>query len=66
MTELYGPPPKSRPVHRAAKINGDGNVSPLCAKTPRAINLRMATWTLRDDAVTCPRCAALIKSAQKP
>ncbi len=57
---FIGPAPRQRVVHRAKLINPDGGVSPLCAKTPRAIDLRRATWVLRDEAVTCPRCLSLI------
>lgn len=52
-------------VHRAKLINSDGVVSPLCAKRPRAIDLRRASWTNRDGAVTCPRCRKLMKE-RKP
>ena len=51
---------KERPIHRARHIREDGSVSPLCAKTPRALDLRSSTWTYRDDAVTCPRCLRLL------
>ena len=53
-------------VHRAKMVNARGNVSPLCAKVPRSINLRKATWTNRDDAVTCPRCLAAIRARRSP
>ncbi len=49
---------KPKIIHRAAKIAGDGRVSPLCAEKPRAINLKRATWTLQPDVVTCPKCRA--------
>lgn len=58
---FIGPAPRQRIVHRARLINPDGGVSPLCAKTPRAIDLRRATWVLRDAGVTCPKCLKLIK-----
>jgi len=45
-----------KPIHRAKHIRADGAVSALCFAAPRKINLRQATWTLRDDAVTCPKC----------
>lgn len=51
-------PYRPKPVHRAKLIGEGGCVSPLCAPRPRAINLRRATWTLRDEAVTCKRCLA--------
>jgi len=48
-------------VHRANFINDEGGVSALCSATPKPIDLRRATWTNRDDAVTCPRCKFLLK-----
>lgn len=50
----------SKVIHRAKHVSPTGRVSPLCAPKPRAIDLTRAGWTLRDDAVTCPRCAAII------
>jgi hypothetical protein len=47
-------------VHRAKHIRQDGAVSPLCAATPRVLNLRIASWTMRDDAVTCSKCKKLL------
>ena len=52
-----------RPVHLAKKIRPDGAVSPQRAKTPRALNLKVATWTLREEAVTCRKCLDLIAEA---
>lgn len=46
--------------HRAHLMGPDGQVSALCFKRPRAIDLRTASWTLRDDEVTCPKCIATI------
>lgn len=43
-------------IHRASLINGHGRVSALCFNEPRAIDLVRATWTNRDEAVTCKRC----------
>lgn len=52
---------KPKPVHRAKLISQDGSkVSPLCAKRPHAINLKVATWTIVDSQVTCPRCLKVI------
>lgn len=47
--------------HRADKINTNGAVSALCFLKPKRINLSKASWTLRDDAVTCEKCLAIIK-----
>ena len=47
----------SKPVHFAYRVTDDGRVSPLCrGDAPRAINLKVATWTNRAEAVTCRRC----------
>ena len=47
-------------IHLAEKIASGGRVSAACFDPPRAINLKRATWTIRPEAVTCPRCLALI------
>jgi len=47
--------------HFADRINDRGGVSALCFKLPRAINLRIALWTLREDAVTCLQCRKLLR-----
>jgi len=52
---------RCRIVHRAHLVNSNGGVSPLCAKKPRVLDLRRATWTNRDGSVTCPRCLALMR-----
>lgn len=46
--------------HMAAKMNDAGDVSALCFKRPRKIDLRRSTWTIRPVAVTCPRCRKLL------
>jgi hypothetical protein len=52
---------EKKPIHKAAKMNDKGQVSALCAEKPRAISLKVATWTLRNEAVTCKKCLAKIK-----
>lgn len=42
--------------HRADKVNEKGNVSALCFKRPRGVDLKRALWTSSDESVTCPRC----------
>jgi len=49
-----------RKVHKAKLISDNGDVSPLCAKKPRKLNLAKESWTLRDEAVTCPNCLSLL------
>ena len=42
--------------HMADKINENGDVSALCFKRPRAIDLSKTRWTNRPEAVTCKKC----------
>jgi hypothetical protein len=52
--------PYKKTYHMAAKINALGDVSALCFKAPRAIDLKRASWTNRPEAVTCPKCKRLL------
>ncbi len=52
--------------HMAHKLDANGNVSALCFKTPRAINMSRASWTVRIRAVTCPKCKAALADAAQP
>ena len=45
-----------KPVHMAKLVSRTGAVSPWCAATPKRINLTIATWTNRWEAVTCAKC----------
>ncbi len=47
--------------HMADKVGPNGEISALCFKRPRAINLDVALWTLRPEAVTCETCLRLIR-----
>ena len=49
--------------HRAKLIAPDGSVSPLCAKTPKAIDLNKELWTTSDGAVTCQKCLKKMTAA---
>jgi hypothetical protein len=60
-----GPTPREKRVHFAAKVNENGDVSALCSPTPRPINLRRSTWTLREEAVDCPLCRAMLAQRKK-
>lgn len=51
----------SKICHLAKHFRSDGKVSALCAKKPRAINLKVALWTNREEAVTCGKCKAIIE-----
>lgn len=46
----------AKTVHLAAAINLTGNTSAACFHEPRPINLKVATWTNRPEAVTCIKC----------
>lgn len=47
--------------HMAGFTNELGQVSALCFKRPRPINLKIALWTLRREAVTCAACIKKLK-----
>jgi hypothetical protein len=51
--------------HYAAKISPNGDVSALCFTTPKPINLRRASWTIRPNAVTCEKCKRLLQVRQE-
>lgn len=53
--------PFEKVYHYGKHVNGNGDVSALCFKKPRAIDLRKALWTIRPAAVTCRRCLAALK-----
>jgi hypothetical protein len=55
-----GPAPRAKRYHLAAAMDDEGHVSALCFNPPRAINMRRASWTNRREAVTCPKCLAII------
>lgn len=54
-----------KPIHMAGKINQNGGVSAICFSTPRAISLRVASWTLVTKQVTCTRCLLVLKGAAR-
>ena len=56
----------NRIYHMARKINEVGGVSALCFKSPRAINLAISCWTIHPWAVTCPKCAKLLRERVLP
>lgn len=51
--------------HYGQYVNDKGDVSALCFKVPRAINLRQASWTYRAAAVTCQRCKRMLEAGDK-
>lgn len=50
----------SKTVHMAGKVRGDGAISAACYRTPKPINLAISTWTIRPEAVTCPKCRRVL------
>lgn len=59
------PLPATRIRHRGDKIDARGRVSALCFESPRAIDMRRATWVLTDAGVTCPKCLAKIRERKQ-
>ena len=57
--------PNPKIYHFACAINDNGDVSALCFLRPRAINLKVALWTNRVGAVTCPRCKDRLAQSSK-
>lgn len=57
--------PRPKPVHKADAVDIEGRVSALCFMSRRPIDLKRATWTLRDEAVTCPKCRAWLARAAR-
>ena len=49
-------------VHMAHQIRGDGAVKALCFRGNRPINMRVASWTNRAEAVTCKKCTRILKN----
>ncbi len=50
--------------HMADLVRDGGKVSALCFKRPRAINLNVALWTNRTEAVTCKKCLRLLAARE--
>ncbi len=52
-----------RLIHFGNLMTKEGRVSPLCAKRPRKLNLKISTWTNRKEAVTCKKCLNKLNGA---
>lgn len=55
--------PRKRAYHMAAlwALDGSGNVSALCYAKPHPIDMtKRQSWTIRPEAVTCPKCKKLL------
>lgn len=50
----------AKTVHLAGKVRADGAISAACYRTPRAIDPGVSAWTLRPEAVTCPKCRRVL------
>jgi hypothetical protein len=50
--------PRVRKYHKARLMSPTGEVSPVCADVPKAIDLRKSLWTTRWEDVTCKKCLA--------
>jgi hypothetical protein len=59
LTSTTGPLRKT--IHRGAMIRADGAVSAACFKRPHPVDLARASWTIRNEAVTCARCRRLLR-----
>lgn len=57
--------PYAKIYHMASLIDPDGNVSALCFKNPKAINLAKSLWTNRAEGVTCKKCIKELKARSK-
>lgn len=53
-----------RTIHMASKTSELG-VSALCFATPRAIDMKRATWTLIEKAVSCAKCKRKLNDAAR-
>lgn len=53
--------PYEKKYHKAKHLGPNGKVSALCFEKPKAIDLKKALWTLRDEAVTCEKCLKVMK-----
>jgi len=56
----------ARIVHLAGSVSPCGDVSAVCFKKPRPIDMKRATWTTSTDLVTCKRCLAKLASSASP
>lgn len=43
-------------IYHFANLFSELGASALCYKAPKAINLKIALWTITENAVTCPKC----------
>lgn len=53
--------------HKAKFIAQDesGDVSALCYADPHRIDLAKATWTIRQEAVTCSKCLKIMRETSR-
>ena len=48
-------------IHKAKHVAPNGDVSPICATEPKALDLQLEGWTLTDRFVNCRRCLHVMK-----
>lgn len=53
-------------IHMGKLVDEHGNVSASCFDTARPINLTIASWTTRPQAVTCPKCLRILNAQSQP
>ncbi len=46
--------------HYPKLINPEGEVTPLCAKKPKPIDMTKASWTFQKGGVTCRKCLEIL------
>lgn len=56
---------KIRPYHLGVLVNKNGDVSALCFKKPRNINLTKEWLTTIENGVNCKKCLAIMKQKQE-
>ena len=61
----YDPYNDNKIYHKGHLVDKDGNVSPLCAKKPRKINLSKELWAFVDSSVTCKKCLKILQEKSK-
>ena len=46
--------------HYPKMMSQNSDVSPLCAKIPKALNLTTDSWTWDKTAITCSKCIRIL------
>lgn len=56
-------PYHDKKIYHMGVLLSPAGVSALCFNSPRPINLKLALWTLRNEAVTCPKCKRILAAS---